>query len=71
MIQCKLALLMAEKKIRIADVVRDTGIPRGTLTRLYNETAVRVDLNDIDKLCAYFQCTTQDLLPYVDGGVVD
>lgn len=65
MIECKLAVLMAEKKVRIADVIRDTGIPRGTLTRLYNETAIRVDLNDVDKLCAYFDCTTQDLLPYM------
>ena len=64
MIECKLAMLMAERKLRIADVIRETGIPRGTLTRLYNETAVRVDLSDIDKLCEFFDCTTQDLLPH-------
>lgn len=70
MIECRLAVLMAQKKVRIADVIRDTGIPRGTLTRLYNETAIRVDLNDVDKLCGYFDCNTQDLLPYLPTGDV-
>ncbi|WP_413283727.1 helix-turn-helix domain-containing protein [Vibrio sp. MA40-2] len=31
------------------------GIKRGTVTRLYNETATRVDLEVIDNLCAYLQ----------------
>lgn len=64
MIECRLAILMAEKKLKLADVVRDTGIPRGTLTRLYKETAVRIDVNDINTLCKYFECDTQALLRY-------
>ena len=64
MIKCNLAELMAKKKIRIADVIRDTGIPRGTLTRLYNETVIRVDLNDVDKLCHYFDCEISDLFEF-------
>ncbi|WP_236688367.1 helix-turn-helix domain-containing protein [Photobacterium kishitanii] len=35
---------MGEKRLKISDTSRDTGINRGTLTRLYNETATRVDL---------------------------
>ena len=47
---------MGERKVRIADIARDTGLHRNTLTLLYKETATRVDIEAIDKLCAYFGC---------------
>lgn len=64
MIKCHLSRLMGEKKVKIADVSRDTGINRGTLTRLYQETAERIDLEVIDKLCDYFGCDAGDLLEH-------
>jgi putative transcriptional regulator len=53
---------MGEKKLKIVDVARDTGINRGTITRLYQETAVRVDFDVIDRLCSYFDCSIGELL---------
>lgn len=41
MIKCHLSRLMGERKLKISDVARETGINRGTITRLYHETAVR------------------------------
>jgi len=66
MIKCHLSRLMGEKKVKISDVTRDTGINRGTLTRLYQETAERVDLEAIDKLCAYFKCETGQLFEHIN-----
>ena len=43
MVKCHLSRLLGERKLKISDVVRDTGINRGTLTRLYHETAQRVE----------------------------
>lgn len=65
MIKCHLSRLMGERKVKIADVCRDTGINRGTLTRLYQETAERIDLEVIDKLCTYFKCEAGDLLQHI------
>lgn len=65
MIKCHLSRLMGEKKLKIVDVSRDTGINRGTITRLYQETAERVDLEVVDKLCQYFSCGIVDLFEYV------
>ena len=62
MIKCRLSLLMGERKIRVADVSRDTGLPRSTVTALYKETAERVELSTIDTLCEYFGCEVGDLL---------
>lgn len=57
-----LSRLLGEHKKKISDVTRDTGINRGTLTRMYYEDAERVDLEVLDILCQYFGCSIQDLL---------
>jgi putative transcriptional regulator len=57
-----LSRLLGEHKKKISDVARDTGINRGTLTRMYYEDAERVDLEVLDILCQYFGCSIQDLL---------
>lgn len=62
MIKCHLSRLMGERKLRIADVARDTGLHRNTITLLYDETASRVDLDAIDRLCAYFDVPVGELL---------
>jgi putative transcriptional regulator len=65
MIRCHFARLLGERKLKISDVARDTGINRGTLTRLYYETSERVELEVLDQLCEYFQIDLPDLLDRV------
>ena len=62
MIRCNVARLLGERKLKISDVARDTGINRGTLTRLYYESAERIELDVLDKLCAYFEIDLPELL---------
>lgn len=64
MIKCHLSRFMGEHKLKIADVARETGLHRNTITLLYDETATRVDLESIDKLCKLFNCTVGDLLEF-------
>ena len=52
---------MGEHKMKIADVARDTGLHRNTITLLYNETAARVDLDAMDKLCTLFNVSVGEL----------
>ena len=65
MIRCNLSRLMGERKLKIADVSRGTGLNRNTVSLLYNETASRVDLEAIDRLCLIFDCEVGDLLERV------
>lgn len=65
MIKCHLSRLLGEKKLKISDVAQATGINRGTLTRLYHETAVRVELEVLEKLCLYLDCELHELLELV------
>ena len=62
MIRCHLARMMGERKMRIADVSRQTGLSRATVTLLYKETAQKLDLATIDKLCELFDCEIGELL---------
>lgn len=64
MIKCHLSRLMGERKLKISDVARDTGLHRNTVTLLYQETATRVDLEAIDSLCKYFDVTVGDLFEF-------
>ena len=64
MIKCHLSRLMGERKMKIADVARETGLNRSTVSGLYKEEASRVDLDTIDKLCGLFECQVSDLFEY-------
>ncbi len=65
MIKCHLSALMGENKLKIADLERATGLHRNSITLLYKETANRVDLDTINKLCEFFECGVSDLLEYI------
>lgn len=65
MIRCHLARLMGEEKMKIVDVARETGLNRNTVTLLYKETAQRIDLDVLDKLCVLFDCEVESLLERV------
>ena len=71
MIRCHLARMMGEHKMRISDVIRETGLSRNTVTLMYKETAQKVDLTALDKLCPLFHCGLGDLLERVAESAAD
>lgn len=66
MIKCHLSKIMGEKRLKIADVARETGLNRGTIARMYNETATRIELDAIETLCRYLNVKIEDLYEFVD-----
>ena len=55
---------MAEKRLRVADVVRATGMSKSTLHKLYNDESSRIDFETIDKLCEFLEVNVGDLFEY-------
>jgi putative transcriptional regulator len=53
--------MMGERKLKVSDVERETGLHRHKIAALYKETAVKVDLETIDKICEFFNCKVGDL----------
>ena len=62
MIISNLAVLLAERKLKVADLVRSTGINKSTLYKLYNDESVRIDFETIDKICIALDVGVGDLL---------
>lgn len=67
MLKCNLSKIMGEKRLKIADVARDTGINRGTITRIYNEEATRIELDVVENLCHYLDINVGDLYELIDN----
>lgn len=68
MIKCHLSRILGERKQKIAEVSRETGINRNTLHRLYNETATRVELDVIEQLCRYLEIEVGELFELEEPG---
>ena len=64
MIVCNFAVLLAERKMKVADAIRATGISKSTLHKLYNDQTTRIDFETIDKLCEFLECEVGDLFTY-------
>jgi putative transcriptional regulator len=57
---------MGEHKMKVIDVAREADLHRNTITLLYKETATRVDIETMDKLCKLFGCQVGDLFEFVE-----
>ena len=54
------------KSVTIKDVAEATGINRMTLSKIANHKGYSTVTDNLDKLCAYFECEISDLVEYVD-----
>ena len=71
MIVIRLPILLAERKLRVADVVRATKLSKTTLHKLYNEESKRIDFETINTLCRFLDCQVGDLFEYVEDEEVE
>jgi putative transcriptional regulator len=67
MIRCKLHRLMAERRMKISDVMRETGIRRTMLTLMYRDEVQRLDMDALDRLCHLFDCQVNDILEHEES----
>jgi putative transcriptional regulator len=51
--------------MKVADVARETGLHRHTVTALYKETVQRVELEVIKALCKHFDCKVGELFELI------
>lgn len=63
-IHCKLSTILGEKRLKMSDIVRETGLAKGTIHALYHDRVQKVDYRVIDKLCKVLNCEPGDLLKY-------
>jgi putative transcriptional regulator len=56
---------LINREFGLMQVARATGVSRNMLAKLYFDRARRLDLEDMAKLCDYFQCALGDLFETV------
>lgn len=62
MIICNLPVLLAERRLKVSDLIRGTGINKTTLHKLYNGESTRIDFETINKICDFLDIGVGDLL---------
>lgn len=64
MIKTNLAVLMAERGLKIADVYKATGISKTTLMAISENNGKGIQYETMDKLCNYFGVTPAEFFSY-------
>ena len=64
-VKCKLEDLLWSKKLKMADVVKMTGISKTTIHAMYHDRVTKIDYGVIDRLCKALDCGISDLLEYL------
>ncbi|AGP47596.1 MULTISPECIES: helix-turn-helix domain-containing protein [unclassified Psychrobacter] len=71
MILCNLPVLLAERRMKVADLIRMTGISKSTVHKIYNEQTSRIDFDTMDKICEALDIEVGDLFTYVPNEPLD
>ncbi len=66
MLRCNLAILLAERGLKISDVFHATRIGYANLRALYHNRGVGVQYGTIDRLCSFLHVTPGELYSFCD-----
>jgi putative transcriptional regulator len=67
-IKIHLAKLLGERKMKVAELARITGISGYGLYNIYHERTKSIEFGTLAKLCKALDCSVGDLLEYVPEG---
>jgi putative transcriptional regulator len=71
MLRFKIKEMIAKKefaegrRITIGEVAKAAGIHRMTLSKMINQRGYNTGTENLDRLCAFFDCEIEDLVEYV------
>ena len=66
MIKVHLSRLMGERKLKISDVAKMTGLHRNGITKLYNEETDGIKFDTLEKLCVALDCKIEELIEIIE-----
>lgn len=67
MIKVNLSRLLGEKRMKISELAKETGLHRNGLSRLYNEETDGIKFDTLEKVCKALNCDISDLIEIVDN----
>lgn len=69
MVKFHLSKLLGEKRMTQKELSQKTGIRNSTINEYYNEIAISIKFEHIDKICEVLDCTTDELFEYLPNKV--
>ena len=69
MVRIHLDELLGRRRMTQQQLALRTGIRPNTISDMYNEMCVRINIEHIDKICEVLGCTISELLEYVPNDV--
>jgi len=64
-VHCRLSTILGVKRIKMAELVRMTGVSKTTINAMYHDKVQKIDYGVLDRICKALDCTIQDLIEYV------
>jgi putative transcriptional regulator len=64
-IKIHLGRLLGERKMKMAELSRRTGISKNALSDMYYEKGTAVRFDTLEKICAALACTVGELIEYI------
>lgn len=65
-IHCRLSTLLGERRIKMAELSRMTGISKTTIHAMYHERVQKIDYSVPERICKALDCGLSDILEYVE-----
>lgn len=66
MIKCNLAVLLAERGLKMADLINDTGLSKTAVRGLYYNTSKGIQFDTLETICDYLHVEPGDVIKKID-----
>ena len=65
-VTCRLNILLAERRLSVAEVHKQTGLSRTLLYLMQRDELQRIDLESLAAICDFLECDISDILALED-----
>ena len=65
MIKNNLSRLLGERRMKMTELCKLTGLSKNTVFRIYHDKVSNFSLESVDKICNALNCNVQDIFEYI------
>ena len=65
-IHCRLSTLLGERRIKMAELSRLTGVSKTTINAMYHDRVRKIDYSVLERICTSLDCGISDILECED-----